>query len=330
MRFNNPLTLGWQFHVLDAIMLLITVVAVAYSVRQYRRGRPTYLVLWLSALCYGLILEFTTGMLISRSYIQGEFTAMLTTGSIPGYRTDMPAYILLLYPTLNFLGFKLIESFGIRSISARAIAAGAFTLLMDAPYVVNGPLPGVRWWQWLDWTIGGRHIFQYWYGWPMADAFWELTWPPLLMWLVWQWERRTAGAANTVGVRRGPITTLIATPIVIGLIVNTGGLFLSFPLAIAIGFDLPQYPFILGTAAVAFGTLLLSEKKPVGMDGVGWMLVGIYVIGYSAVTIAQFAARPVPAGQITVVLVALAALVLLAVQPGRARRRVDSAAVPVP
>ncbi|MGH3678064.1 MAG: hypothetical protein ACRDU5_20475, partial [Mycobacterium sp.] len=245
MRFNNPFDVGWQLHALDAIMVLINVVAVVYAIHQYRRGRPTYLVLWLSALFYGVILEFTTGMLISRSYIQGEFTVMLATGSIPGYKTDMPFYILLLYPTIMFLGFKLVEAFGIRSILARAVSAGVFTVLIDAPYVVNGPLPNVGWWQWLDWTLAGRHMFQYWYGWPMADAMWELTWPPLLMWLVWQWERRRAATDADIAAARGrPWMTLLGVPVLIGLLVNTGGMLLSFPIGIAIGLDLPHYPFV--------------------------------------------------------------------------------------
>lgn len=321
---------AWPLHALDSIMILINVVAVVYAIREYRRARPTYLVLWLSALCYGVILEFTTGMLISRSYIQGEFTVMLTTGSIPGYKTDMPLYILLLYPTINFLGFKLIESFGIRSITARAVAAGTFTVLIDAPYVVNGPLPHVGWWQWLDWTINGRHIFQYWYGWPMADAFWELTWPPLLMWLVWQWERRRAGTAGEViAAKERPVATLIGFPLLVGVLVNTGGLLLGFPLGIAIGLDAPQYPVILAIGLLAFGTLLFSAKRPVGLDRPGWTLLGIQLTGYSVVTLAQFAARPMPAGQVTIVLLALVLLAMLAAYPGYARRRQQSVSSPV-
>lgn len=320
MRFNNPLQVGWPLHLLDAIMILINVVAVAYALREYRTGRPAYLVLWLSALFYGVILEFTTGMLISRSYIQGQFTLMLATGSLPGYKTDMPFYILLLYPTINFLGFKLVESFGIWSVTSRAVAAGAFTVLIDAPYVVNGPLHGVGWWRWLDWTLNGRHIFQYWYGWPMADAFWELTWPPLLMWLVWQWERRRAATAEDVAAaKRQPIATLVGYPLVIGILVNTGGLLLSFPLGIAIGLGLPHYPVILAVALVAFGTLLFSDKCPVGLDRVGWTLLSIHVVGYGLVTLAQLAARPVPAGQIVIVLLALVVITMLAAYATRER-----------
>ncbi|OBK30661.1 hypothetical protein A5634_15320 [Mycobacterium asiaticum] len=325
MRFNNPLEIGWQLHALDAIMILINVVAVLYSIRQYRCGRPTYLVLWLSALFYGIILEFTTGMLISRSYIQGEFTAMLTTGSIPGYKTDMPFYILLLYPAINFLGFKLIESFGIRSILARAMSAGVFAILIDAPYVVNGPLSNVRWWQWLDWTLGGRHMFQYWYGWPMADAMWELTWPPLLMWLVWQWERRRAeSTAEIATVKRSPLKTLIGFPLLIGLLVNTGGILLSFPIGIAIGFDLPHYPFVLAVALLLLVVLLYSDKQPVGLDRVGWILLAIHVVGYAIVTVANFAHQPVPAGQIVIVTIALVVTAILASYPGYRWRRQGS------
>ncbi len=301
MRFNNPLDVGWQFHALDAIMLLINIVALTYSIREYRNGRPTCLVLWLSALLYGLILEFTTGMPISRSYVQGEFTAMLATGSIPG-----------LYPAINFLGFKLVEAFGIRSILARAMSAGVFTMLIDAPYVVNGPLPNVRWWEWLDWTLNGRHMFQYWYGWPMADAMWELTWPPLLMWLVWQWERRAAATQSNVT----PVKTLLAVPLLIGVVVNTGGMVLSFPIGIAIGFDLPHYPFVLAVAILLGAVFLFSDKRPVGLDRVGWTLLGIHVGGYGIVTAANFAYRPVPAGQIVIVTLALAAVVVLSSYAG--------------
>jgi hypothetical protein len=325
MRFNNPLDIGWQFHLLDAIMVLSALFAVGYSVREYRNGRPTYLVLWLSALSYGLILEFTTGMMISRSYIQGEFTVMLTTGSIPGYRTDMPFYVVLLYPTINFLGFKLIESFGIRSIGARAASAGVLTVLIDAPYVVNGPMSNVRWWQWLDWTMNGRHIFQYWYGWPLADAMWELTWPPLLMWLVWQWERRhtTTQGAQPSRPQRG--RTLFITALVIGLLVNIGGLIASLPFGLAIAFDLPHYPVVLTVLLLECSVFLLSDKTPIGLDRPGKMLLGIHVVGYGIVTAANFFSRPVPAGQIVIVTLALAAVVILSAYPGHRRRNSGAA-----
>lgn len=322
MRFNNPLDIGWPLHALDAIMILINVVAVVYAVRKYRQSRPTYLVLWLSALCYGVILEFTTGMLISRSYIQGQFTVMLATSDLPGYKTDMPFYVLLLYPAINFLGFKLIESFGITSITARSVAAGAFTILIDAPYVVNGPLPNVGWWHWLDWTVGGRHIFQYWYGWPMADAVWELTWPPLLMWLVWKWERRRAATADDVtAAKRRPLTTLAGTPLIIGVTVNTAGLLLSLPLAIAMSFNLPHYPIVLAFGLLSFGTLVLGHKRVVGLDSAGWWLLAIHVIGYGIVTLAQLDGRPIPVGPVAISLSALVVITVLAAYPGWARSR---------
>lgn len=303
-------------------MATINVLAVVYAIRQYRRGHPTYLVLWASSFAYGVILEFTTGMLISRSYIQGEFTVMLMTGSIPGYKTDMPVYILLLYPAINFLGFKLVEAFGIRSILARAMSAGVITVLIDAPYGVTGPLPNVRWWRWLDWTIGGRHMFEYWYGWPITEAVWQMTWPPLLMWLVWQWERRRAATVFGVAAPvRTPLKTVVAVPLLIGLMVNTGGLLLSFPISLAIGFDLPHYPFALAIAALLVVVFLFSDKRPVGMDGMAWVLLGIYVLGYAVLAAASFAAQPVPGGQITLVAVALTTLVLLACYSGHAARR---------
>jgi hypothetical protein len=321
---------GWPLHALDVVMFLINLVAVMYAIREYRQARPTYLVLWLSALFYGVILEFTTGMMISRSYIQGQFTVMLETGSIPGYKTDMPFYILLLYPAINFLGFKLIESFGIWSISQRAVAAGAFTLLIDAPYVINGPLPGVGWWKWLDWTINGHHIFQYWYGWPMADALWELTWPPLLMWLVWKWEERQADSpADIVATKKHWLPTLVGVPLVIGVLVNTGGLLLGFPLGIALALNLPHYPVILVIGLCAFGTLLFSTKSPVGLERTGWALLIIHVLGYGAVTVAQFTARPIPSGQIVIVLLALIVIVMLAAYPGHVLRDREPVSSPV-
>ncbi|MGH3678689.1 MAG: hypothetical protein ACRDU5_23700, partial [Mycobacterium sp.] len=226
-------------------------------------------------------------------------------------------------PTIMFLGFKLVEAFGIRSILARAVSAGVFTVLVDAPYGLTGPLPGVRWWEWLDWTIGGRHMFRYWYGWPMAEAIWQMTWPPLLMWLVWQWERRRAATpADIAAARRAPWVTLLGVPVLIGLLVNTGGMLLSFPIGIAIGLDLPHYPFVLAVAVLVCVVFLFADKRPVGLDRAGWTLLGIHVVGYGIITAANFAARPVPAGQIVIVTLALTALVVLACYARYAARRV--------
>lgn len=323
MRFNNPFELSWQINALDLIMLVSSLFILVYSVRQYRTGRPTYLVLWLGCICYGLIMEATTGMLISRSYIQGEFAVMIETKRLLGYDTDMPLYVpTAFYPVIIFLAFKLIESFGIRSTLARALSAGVFTVLIDAPYMLNGTLPSVRWWDWIDWQIAGYHVFEYWYGWPIGDALWELTWPPLMMLMVWRWERRCAATINDVAkTKQRPWRTLVATPIALGLLMNTIGLLFSFPTVIAMLLDVPQYPFIIGIGGVSATLLLYSAKHPVALDRAGWTLLAIDIIGYGAVTLAGFALTPRPAGQITISLVALVILVVLAAYPAHAARR---------
>ncbi|WP_068270850.1 hypothetical protein [Aldersonia kunmingensis] len=312
MIYVNDITqVGWPLHVLDLVFLLSTITAVVYSVRRYRHGEPRYLVLWLSSLLYGLVLEFTTGMMISRSYIQGDFTFMIHTREV-GFATDMPLYIVLLYPTLIFLGFVVIESFGIRSILARAVSAGLIMVLIDAPYVVNGPLAEVGWWEWLDWRVNGRQIFEYWYGWPMSDAYWEMTWPPLLMWLVWHWDkrRRERDALRATG-QHGRLRTLLATPLAIAVLVNLGGFVVSSPLGIFIGFGWPQFIIVAITLVIQATVLLFATKSPTGIDRGGWTLLGIHLTGYGVVTIANFWADPIPAGEITIIAVATAALIVL-------------------
>ncbi|WP_156750238.1 hypothetical protein [Mycobacterium sp. E2479] len=263
------------------------------------------------------MMEFTTGMLISRSYIQGKFAVMIETAHLLGYDTDMPLYVMAgFYPVIIFLGFKLIEAFGIQSILARSVSAGVVMLLIDAPYVVNGPLPQVNWWVWLDWTIGGRHIFQYWYGWPMADAFWELIFPSLMMFMVWQWETRRDVKADPEAVKSTPWKTLLATPVVLGVLMNTLGPLLSFPMGIFIALNLPHYPLVISIALAWATVMWYSAKTPTGLDRAGWTLLGVHVVGYGAVTLANFTYRPVPSGQITVCLIALTTIVILAAWPG--------------
>lgn len=338
VRFNNPLDLAWQIHLLDAIMLASTIFILVYSVRQFRSGRPTYLVLYLSCLAYGLIMELTTGMMISKSYIQGEFTVMVQTKELLGYPTDMPLYVIVgFYPVAIFLGFKLIESFGIRSVLIRAVCAGLIMVLIDAPYEVNGTQPGIEWWQWLDWRIGGRELFEYFYGWPWAEAWWQLTWPPLLMYMLWTWERRrglrydSPGFDNTAAlsaVRTARVKTVLVTPLVLGALMNVLGMLLSFPIGISIGFNIPHYvlgnAYIVGVAAL----LLFSDKDPIGLDRAGWTLLGIHVTGYSVITLSTLSFDPVPGGQITIAAVALSSLVILAAYPGHAARQRDRTVVP--
>ena len=87
-------------------------------------------------------------------------------------------------------------------------------LLIDTPYTVNGSMKNVNWWVWWTGKWAAAH-FQYWYTWPMADAMWELTWPSLLMWMVWQWERRRASdPAMIAAAKATPWKTLLATPVV--------------------------------------------------------------------------------------------------------------------
>ncbi|MEB4209544.1 hypothetical protein [Mycobacterium sp. 94-17] len=344
MRFNNPFEIGWQLNALDAIMLSSTIFILVYSIRQYRNGRPTYLVLYLACLAYGLIMEFTTGMMISRSYIQGEFAVMVQTKELLGYPTDMPLYVVVaFYPVTIFLGFKLIESFGIRSILARALSVGLIMVVTDAPYEVNGPQKGIDWWVWLDWRISGRALFQFFYGWPWSEAWWQLTWPGLMMFMVWHWEKRRSlnrssgeGAndfdpAAIAAVKATPWKTLLITPLALGLLMNVLGILFSFPTGISIGLGIPH--FVLGTAyLIAIAALFLYTKKdPIGLDRAGWTLLGIHVVGYTMVTLSTFAFRPVPTGQITIAFVTLSAIVILAAYPGHvAHQRVRASHVPQP
>lgn len=323
---NDISHIAWRLHLLDLIFVFSTIVAVAYSLARYRQGQPKYLVLWLSCVAYGVVLEFTTGMMISRSYIQGDFTFMINTTAI-GFTTDMPLYVLLLYPTIIFLGFVVIESFGIRSITARAVSAGVIMVLIDAPYVVNGPLADVGWWQWLDWRVGDRAIFEYWYGWPMADAYWEMTWPALLMWLVWRWEQRWSKKRSGPHPRPDSRSRmLIGVPLAIGVLVNLGGFVVAAPLSIFIGFGWPHFIIVVITLMIQATVLLFADKSPVGMNRGGVAVLGVHLVGYGIVTVANLWSDPVPAGQITIVTVASTALVVLCVYTSqRARTRVPRA-----
>ena len=107
----------------------------------------------------------------------------------------------------------------------------------------------------------------------------------------------------------------------LGVLMNTCGLLLGIPFGIVIGLDLPQYPQIIALALACATVFLYSAKRPAPLDRVGWILLGIHVIGYGVVTLANFAVRPVPGGPITICLTALAVIVVLAAYPGHVHRR---------
>lgn len=320
ITYHDIAGVPWRLDALDLIFLVSTVYALRYSVREWRTGRKTYLVLWLSAFAYGVLLEFTTGMLISRSYIQGRFVFNLHTSAIPGYKTDMPLYILVLYPTFIFLGFKLVESLGIQRIATRAAAAGVCMVLIDAPYVLYGNLAEVRWWTWLPWRFHGQQMFEYWHGWPLSDAFWEMTWPPLLMWFIWTWERREQGriAANAPST---PLRTLVGVPVATAIGVNLGGFVATIPLSIAMAFGWRHYTVVLPVLVVQAAILLYSTKSLPGMDRAGWTLVGVHVLGYGVVTASLLHHGTTLASPLTLVLLSFAGMLLLAAYPARIRAR---------
>lgn len=319
-RFNNPLHLPWSHDLLDVSLLTCFVIAVVYSGRAYRRGRPEYAVLMVTALFYGQIIELS-GMIWHHSYTQGEFAIMLDYRVFPLFArsTAMPAYVIILYPTLLFLGYRLVEPIGVIRRWQRAVTGGLIMALLDAPYAIQGGLAYIDWWTWRPW-----YMYQFWMTWPLADLWWRLTWDALLLWVIYRSTPRIRSwYADPAAIRaRTHWKALVVVPLGIAVAVNLVGPLLHLPIVIPTVLGLRQAPFVTLLVLAEVTVVVFAEKRPRReIEVAGLVAAGVYVLSMAVLVTGDIVHVRAVTDYVTVQFVALTALAIAAVYPPVVARR---------
>lgn len=148
---RNPLELtNWTLPVVEFTLIAGAVVALFYAVRRARRGDPTSLVLWLSAVVYLLVIEppiyfpDAFGMPVSfhTAFAHNVFT-------VDFLYDRLPLYIVALYPALLTLAFDLVRALGVFSRYGALVGAVCVGFVHSCFYEVFDHLgPQLRWWAW--------------------------------------------------------------------------------------------------------------------------------------------------------------------------------------
>jgi hypothetical protein len=327
IRINNPLDVSWYHTLLDLTLLTCLIMAVAYSVRALRRGRRDYALLLVTGFFYGLLTELS-GMIWHHSYTQGEFVVMLdfTKFELFAQSTAMPAYVPILYPTMLFLAYKLIESLGIVRPWQRALAGGVVMALIDAPYAIQGGLPHVVWWTWRPWEM-----YQFWMDWPLLDLWWRLTWDSVIFWIVYRstplvdfWYAKPGSSPLAAHLK-----ALLVLPLCIAVVVNVVGPVLHLPGAIPTMFGVQQAPLVTLLGVIVAAVFLLAEKRPrPEVDGITVTTVSVFLASMTAMVVGNIVHEGRFTDYILVESVAIAILVVVLIAAQVTSRHHRSSRVP--
>ena len=255
LRVNNFSDITWYAHALDLFFIVAFVFILGYAIRQFKQGERFYLILLITAILYGFVLE-VSGMLWHASYTQGEFWLMWDFRQFDAFKdsTDMPFYVPLFYPVWLMTAYKLMEPLGIKNIAARSVAVGLACLILDVPYILIAPHVG--WWEWHEWQL-----YQLWMGWPLLDGLWELTWHALLIWCLLKLTPRIDGYYKN-NDSRSCVKALLGWPLAVALFVNVVGPILMVPASVpTVMFEgFRHYPIVVLYVAIAASIFLFCEK----------------------------------------------------------------------
>jgi hypothetical protein len=317
---NNPADLPWQTNLYDLVLLTMFLSAMVYCVVQFRRGRRIYSVVLVAAIIYGLVLELA-GMATLNMYHQGEFAVMVNWPAFPLWQgtTMMPSYVLILYPVFLFTGFKVVEALGIEKRWQAAIVGGLFLIMLDAPYMTEGPLRHVQWWTWDP----NFKYFQYFAGWPLLDVCWQGTWEALFLYIM-LWALRRVDAGENSAARWSNAKALGMFPPLAALAVLAIGPFLLVPVTGVTALGGPQWPVValLIAAYIAVAVIALRTARPAGaVEPVTAIVVFVYVASFAAMVIENIVHEGRLTGYIAAQIIALTAVSALTLFPLNARRR---------
>jgi hypothetical protein len=161
LAFHNPLDGPLHFAGLELLVMASFALTLRHAIERYRSGEKHHLLQWLTACCYGVIMELIAFNYIN-SYDHGQFTVQL-------YHRKLPLYVVFLYPVFHYTGLELAQRWKLKAIP-EALIAGLAMCLIDIPFDVVGV--NAKWWSWLS---GDPNFKVRWLGVPLTSYYWYLT-----------------------------------------------------------------------------------------------------------------------------------------------------------
>ncbi len=262
----DPSTISANFHSLEVVFLLGFVLTLRHALSEYKCGHLGGLILWLTALMYGVLMEVLSYNTVD-NFTHAQFTVQF-------YHHQLPFYVVLLYPTFIYTAVLAARKLKAGPV-ATFFAAGLLAVLLDVPFDIMGPDCG--WWAW---HTGGEDpwglVAHRWLGVPVSSYCWHLLFTGALASVTAHYEKR---ATATIGrgrwfpmfARALPVTTLLGLlSIVMGILVM-----MPFHLFRALGFTDGVFTVTLFATAGLF-VLTTPNREPASRVAQGifmWVLV---------------------------------------------------------
>jgi hypothetical protein len=221
IHLRNPLALtNWTLPVLELMMVVGAVLALAYSIRRLRRhGDPINLALWCATVIYLFVIEIP-------QYFPNVFGVQDQLGLVFAHNVftveflfdRLPLYIVALYPAVITLAFEIVRGLGVfrdRGVVVGAICVG---FVHHCFYEVFDQLgPQLRWWAWNTPNPINHPMFA---SVPMSSMYIFAVLGPIVVTLLVMWLVGRKGATSApTGWALGWRTVLAGVLVPLGLVI---------------------------------------------------------------------------------------------------------------
>jgi len=261
----DPSSISANFHSLELVVLLGFVLTLRHALRERRIGRPSGLLLWLTALLYGVWMEVLSYNTVD-NFSHAQFTVMF-------YGKLLPLYVILFYPTLIYVTVTAARKLKTGAV-ATFFTAGLLAMMIDVPFDIMGPDCG--WWVWHEGgSDPGNFVAYRWLGVPVSSYCWHVL-----------FDGSNASVTERIGARlsarlagRGllrSLATLVPTAAVLGVAALIMGIIVMMPYHLFRGIGLTDGHFTITLLATASLVLLFSRNRgdsgPPIWSLLGWVL----------------------------------------------------------
>lgn len=281
----DPRDISANFHLLELIFVWGFWVTLRHALRERSEGRPYGLLLWLTALFYGVFMELLTYNTID-NFAHGQFTVQF-------YAQKLPIYVVLLYPTFVYIAVHAARRLNMGAVGS-FFTAGALAVMIDVPFDIMGP--DDKWWWWYEGAEDPMDLLAArWLGVPVTSYCWHLLFEGSQQWVTERFARRVD---DNHPPERGLFSSLVG---LVPLAIFTGALSVVVGVLVmmpfhgfrALGFS--DHAFTLTLLIVAALAFVSAKKRP-DTRPPEWDLLA-WVLGWYALFFV-LAARVWPSGGI--------------------------------
>jgi len=204
----DPRDISTNFHLLELVFVWGFFVTLRHALRERTQGRPYGLMLWLTALFYGVFMELLTYNTID-NFAHGQFTVQF-------YHQKLPIYVVLLYPTFVYIAIQAAKRLNMGAVGS-FFTAGALAVMIDVPFDIMGP--DDRWWWWYEGAEDPMNLLAArWLGVPVTSYCWHLLFEGSQQWVT---ERFAGRVDRNHPPERGLLSSLVG---LVPLTIFTGAL----------------------------------------------------------------------------------------------------------